>query len=598
MPDAPPASQMPIGPAKTRGLRTLWQPRSQDFARFQDFPLISRLLAVRNRAEDADDFLNPTLKQLHDPSLIPDLDRAATRLIEALGAAEPIVIYGDYDVDGITATAILYHTLKAIAPASDIRTYIPHRLEEGYGLNAAALVQLAAEGAGVIVSVDCGITAREPALAAKAAGVDLIITDHHNPPETLQELPEAFAVVHPRRPDSLYPYGHLCGAGIAYKLAWRLLTMHCASPRITAPLRELLLELLAFAALGSIADVMPLTGENRVIARFGLLRIKHSTVPGLRALVQASGLHGERIDSDHVGFSLGPRLNACGRMGHAREAVELFTTATGDRAAEIARDLSKLNERRRAEERRIAEHAIELAAAAGMTHPDRRAIVLAHEDWHLGVVGIVCSRLVNRFCRPTILMQRREGQCHGSCRSIDGFSIHAALGECAAHLLTFGGHDMAAGLKLDEQNLDAFTEAFTHYANSQLTVDDLVPSLTYDCDVMLRELTPEQVRATEELAPFGVANPRPRLRLRNVRLDVAPEPLGAAGKHLSLRIRQDGNRRIVRMVAWNWAEYRDQLHAGLPMDLIICPKISTWSGQVEPELEDLRIIDPADRSSD
>jgi single-stranded-DNA-specific exonuclease len=578
---------------QTRGLISLWKPRSPT-SLDPAAPLLERLLAVRGLTSSADaaDFLHPTLRGLHDPSLIPDLDLASSRLLAALREGEPIAIYGDYDVDGITATAILFHALRTIAPGADIRTYIPHRLEEGYGLSSAALEQLAREGARVAVSVDCGITAREPARAARAAGLDLIITDHHNPPATLDELPEAFAVVHPRRPDSLYPYGHLCGAGVAYKLAWRLATMHCASPRVTETLRELLLELLAFAALGSIADVMPLTGENRVIARFGLLRIKHSSIPGLRALVEASGLAGEHIEADHVGFSLGPRLNACGRMGHAREAVELFTTAEGERARAIAAELSRLNDRRRVEERRIADHAAELAEAAGMTSPERRAIVLAHEDWHLGVVGIVCSRLVGRFCRPTILMQRRDGQCHGSGRSIEGYSLHAALGRCAEHLLTFGGHDMAAGLKLDERRLDAFVEQFTAVANEDIAQDQLIPRTTYDCEAQIGELTPASIRAMDSMAPFGAGNPRPRLRIRDLRISERPKPFGQGGKHLGMLVKQPGTTRNVRLIGWGWAEHSQHLVNGLPLEVIVRPKISTWNNAIEPELEDLMVLEP------
>jgi single-stranded-DNA-specific exonuclease len=576
-----------------RGLRCLWKPRL-DGGGLGGTGLIERIMAVRGLSDrgQIDAFVHPTLKQLHDPSLIPDLDRSAERLLGALAAREPIAIYGDYDVDGITATAILFHMLGALAPGADVRTYIPHRLEEGYGLNAAALEQLAGEGARVVVSVDCGITAREPARAARAAGIDLIITDHHNPPAVLDELPEAYAVVHPRRPDSAYPFAHLSGAGVAYKLAWRLATMGCGSPRVTAPLRELLLELLAFAALGTIADIMPLSGENRVLARFGLQHVKHSAVPGLRALVEASGLAGEHIDAEHVGFALGPRLNACGRMGHAREAVELFTTAQGERAAEIARELSRLNEQRRLEERRVAQHAIELAEEAGMTVPGCKAIVLAHEDWHQGVVGIVCSRLVTRFCRPTILMQRRDGQCHGSGRSIEGFSLHAALGHCSSHLLSFGGHDMAAGLKLESGRLDAFVDEFLQHAGETISDDQLVPSLTYDCDATADELTPSTVARLASLAPFGVSNPRPRLRVRNLQLAEGPRPFGARGKHLSLLVKRPGVQRAMRVVAWNWAERQAELPAGLPIDIVINPKISSWNRQVEPELEDLMILDP------
>ncbi len=569
----------------------MWKPRSA--AVQGKGTLVERVLASRGITDPAESdlFLKPSLLHLHDPSLMGDMDRGAQRILEAAAAREPIAIYGDYDVDGVTATTILYHTLKTIAPDSDIRTYIPHRLEEGYGLNSAAIEQLAEEGAKVIVSVDCGVTAVEPARAAKKAGVDLIITDHHNLAPVEAELPGAFAVIHPRRPGSAYPYGELSGAGVAYKLAWRLASMHCGTAKVSPPLRALLLEMLAFASLGAIADVVPLTGENRVLTSFGLGRVKNSSNPGLRALIEASRLAGEKIDTEQVGFSLAPRLNACGRMGHAREAVELFTTATGDRAMDIARNLTKLNDERRATERRIADQAMKMAEAAGMTRPDRRAIVLAHEDWHPGVVGIVCSRLVDRFSRPTILMQRKDGVCGGSGRSIEGFSLHGALQQCAHHLTSYGGHDMAAGLKLDPANLEAFTASFTEAANAGITEEQLTPSISVDCDAVLSELTPEAVRDLELLAPFGPGNPRPRIRLVDVVLASRPEAFGSDASHLSLMLKSPTAARTVRVVGWKWAEKRDQLAAGVAVEAVIFPRLNTWNGntRVEPELADLRV---------
>jgi single-stranded-DNA-specific exonuclease len=582
---------MPDSTPYRRGLTRLWKPRSPlGFAPAADAPLLTRILACRGLTAEADvrAFVDPSLLNLHDPSLIPDLDRAAERMLTALTANQPIAIYGDYDVDGVTATAILYHTCRTIAPGADVRTYVPHRLDEGYGLNAAAIEQLAAEGAKVIVSVDCGITAIEPALAARRAGVDLIITDHHNPPKSLDDLPRAYAVVHPRRPDSAYPFGDLSGAGVAYKLAWRLATLHCGTSRVNPPLRALLIELLSFAALGAIADIVPLVGENRVLTRHGLARMKHSPNPGLRALVVASGLAGDEIDSDHVGFALGPRLNACGRMGHAREAVELFTTATPDQAAAIAARLCTLNDQRRATERSIADAAAETAERCGMASPDRRAIVLADEHWHAGVIGIVCSRLVERFHRPAILLQVRDGVAHGSGRSVEGLSLHTALESCADLLTSFGGHDMAAGLKLDAARLPEFTERFTAYVNERIPPDRLVGSVSVDCDATLDELTMESVAKIEALAPFGMGNPRPRICLSGLRVDRRPECFGAGGKHLAVQARQ--GQRWVRMVAWNWGARRDEVPVGSQIDAVVSPKVSGYSRQVEPELADLRIV--------
>lgn len=556
--------------------------------------LRQRVLAARGLdGSAAEAFLAPRLTQLHDPSLIPDLDRAADRLLQALEAHEPIVIYGDYDVDGVTGTAILFHVLRSIDPRADVRTYVPHRLEEGYGLNSEALHELAAAGARVVVTVDCGVSAIEPALAAAALGLELIITDHHNPPTTMDGLPRAYAVVHPRRPDSVYPFGELSGAGVAYKLAWRLATLHAggrgnAPARVSPAMRELLVELLAFAALGAIADVVPLVDENRVIARYGLVRAKHSRFVGLRALVEASGLAGEDIDAMHVGFRLAPRLNAAGRMGHAREANELFTTADPARAAEIAGQLSRQNQERRDVELRIFSEADELAARAGMTGPDRRAIVLAHHGWHAGVVGIVCSRLVEKHCRPVILMNRENGMCHGSGRSIEGFNLHAAIEACAEHVQRFGGHNMAAGLHVAEDRLGAFTEAFIGEAARSISADDMCRWLTVDCEASLDELTVEAVQGLIELQPCGAGNAEAQLVIRGCTVADHASPLGAAGKHVSVQLRSDRGARV-RAVGWGFGEHRERFIPGTRVDMVVRPRISMWTGvaRVEPEIRDV-----------
>lgn len=563
-------------------------------------PLRERVLAARGVLEPAEraSFLAPKLTHLHDPSLIPDLDRAADRLLAELNAptGRPIVIYGDYDVDGVTGTAILFHTLRAIAPDADIRTYVPHRLEEGYGLNCDAIAELADAGAAVIVSVDCGITAVEPARLARSRGVDLIITDHHHPPAALDDLPEAFAVVHPRRPDSNYPFPHLSGAGVAYKLAWRLATRAAGSERVSPAMRELLVDLLAFAALGSIADIVPLVGENRVIARHGLVRVKHSRFIGLRALVEASGLAGEDIDAMHVGFRLGPRLNAAGRMGHARDANELFTVADDRRAAEIAANLSRQNQERRDVERRIFDAADEMAQRIGMTSADRRAIVLAHEDWHPGVVGIVCSRLVEKHCRPVILMNRRDGMCHGSGRSIEGFDLHAALNRCAAHLDRFGGHTMAAGLHLREPKLGVFTDAFLEVAGELIEPDRMCRWLTLDAEADLDELTPAAVAELSALEPCGAGNPDAQVLIRGAIVADRPMSMGAEARHVAVQLRSPRGIRV-RAVGWGMGEHRDALVAGVPIDVVVRPRISTWNGstRVEPEIRDFRVSGCTDR---
>ncbi len=583
------ASQIEAKPAANtegvavRGLCSVWTPRAETA---RNAPLVQRVLAARGvlTGDAAEAFLNPKMAMLHDPSRMPGLDRAAQRILDAANAGQSIVIYGDYDVDGISASAILFHALRAIAPQARVQTYVPHRLEEGYGLNADSLQELIKQGADLIISVDCGITAVEPARVVKQLGKDLIITDHHNlPAGDNPVLPDACALVHPRLPGSAYPFGELCGAGVAFKLAWRMMTLAAGTNKLPDHLRETLLELLGLTSLGVIADVVPLVDENRVIARWGLSRIKHSKLEGLRALVEASDLAGENVKADDVGFKLGPRLNACGRMGHAREAVELLTTATGQRAIAIAEQLSRQNDQRRASERAIFQQAVELAEAAGMTGPDRRAIVLAHADWHPGVVGIVCSRLVEKFHRPTILLREHEGICHGSGRSIDGFSLHAGLHACSKHLTKYGGHDMAAGLTLSRDSLDAFTHAFTTHAYGAITPADLVAKHRYDTVASIDEISVASVAQLEKLAPFGRDNPFVRLRVEGARVSARPQLLGTTGKHLTFAVSTRGA--AMRCVAWNWADRIMQIPHGATIDLLATPKISSWNGRTSAELE-------------
>lgn len=563
-----------------------------------DLPLLQRILHVRGLREPAaiDRFCEPKLTDLHDPGLLPNIDAAAERIVDALKRKQQVVIYGDYDVDGITATAVLFHTLKTLAPETPIRTYVPHRLDEGYGINCAALKQLQSDGAELVITVDCGITAADSAATARDIGLDLIITDHHNLPEDETALPDAVALVHPRLPGSAYPFGELCGAGVAFKLAWRCATAWCGSERVSATLQKTLLEMLPLVALGTIADVVPLVDENRVLTSFGLRRIKHTSLIGLNALIHASRLGDETIDSEKVGFVLGPRLNACGRMGHANEALRLLCDAPADEAAAIAEQLTKTNQQRQATERSILARAIEMAEDAGMTGPDCRAIVLADDTWHPGVVGIVCSRLVERFSRPTILLQRNGGMCKGSGRSIDGYSIHAGLASCASLLTTWGGHEMAAGLSLSEDHLAAFCEQFTDHANASITPEHLVPSLRVDCDAQLAELDRPTVTRINKLSPFGRSNRRPTLRVQNAIVDEAPRQIGANGKHLALRLRQDDpTRTTMRVVWWNAGELAGDLAAGMPLDVLVQPKINSWNNKVtvEGELRDVRVREPA-----
>ncbi|MGB0766494.1 MAG: single-stranded-DNA-specific exonuclease RecJ [Phycisphaeraceae bacterium] len=605
-------------------------------------PLLDQLLRARgiDDADGAQRFLNPKLTHLHDPATLPGCVRAAQRLKRAVDEHQPIVIYGDYDVDGITASAILYHTLKQAG--ASVSTYVPHRLDEGYGLNSEAIRAIAnsgsrmAEGQDIqtkesetignpkseiqnrsplLVSVDCGITANEPAQIAKDLGLDLIITDHHEfDPD---HLPDAYALVHPglpisdggsriadlhrhptdqpqsiRNPKSkiqnhTYPNRDLCGAGVAYKLAWQFALRHTGCEqggKLPDAYRRLLLDLLAFAALGTVADVMPLTGENRVITKFGLERISHTFNPGLNALIDASNLRSEKIDSYHIGFVLGPRLNACGRMGHAKEAVELLTVATGERAKELAEYLHDVNDERKATERQITAQATQMVLDLGYDDDQSRAIVLAHEDWHPGVVGIVASRLVERFCRPVVILciDAATGTAKGSARSVNAVNLHAAIQACDAHLTTFGGHAMAAGLSLPADHIDAFRRALVEEVNSRLGVDDLVQDLRIDADVALESCSVRVFGLVKSLAPFGRGNPKPRLMIRRLTLDRPAQRMGSAGKHLSMLLRS--GTRTIRAVAWNMGDRADDLPAGCAVDVVFQPAINEWRGNTSAEL--------------
>ncbi len=553
-------------------------------------PLLHRLLAARGITSDdeIDRFLHPKLSHLREPSLLPNIDTAVRRLADAVRARERIVIYGDYDVDGITASAILHHILRCADPDADVHTYVPHRLDEGYGLNSEAVEKLAADGAKLIVTVDCGINAVEPAARARELGVDLIITDHHAPPDAPAELPVATAIVHPGLADSEQPFADLCGAAVAYKLAWRFATTWCGGERVTKPFREMLLDLLALAALATIADVVPLVDENRTIAHFGLRQAGQTRLIGLRALLSATDLAGSPIDAQKAGFVLGPRLNACGRMGHAGEAVELLTTNDESRAREIATSLNRLNRKRQETERAIFARAVDMAQQAGMTDEHSRIIVLTHEAWHPGVVGIVCSRMVDRFGLPTVLLGQAGDICTGSARSIDGFSIRRAVASCAEHLITYGGHDMAAGLRCAADRFEALARDLSDYAREHVPDELMTPQLRIDCDATLAELDQETVRSIEAMAPFGRGNPPAHIRLRDLIVVSRPESLGREGKHLSLRVRQEDSERVVRLVGWNYGHHLSAFAPGARFSAVVKPKINCWNSRttVEPELLD------------
>ena len=505
-------------------------------------PVVARLLCLRGMTdpESAARFLNPSLDHLHDPFTLTDLDRAVTRLEQALARRERIAIHGDYDVDGITSTVILRRTLEMLG--GEVVHFIPERIRDGYGLQPAAIERLHAEGVGLIVSVDCGIRAAEAARRASDLGVDLIITDHHEPEGT---LPPALAVINPKRHDCRYPDKHLAGVGVALKLVQAL----C----IRAGKERWLPAFVKIAAIGTLADVVPLVGENRIIARHGLAALSRGPhTVGLRSLLEAAGLAGRTIDSYQVAFILAPRVNAAGRMSTPDIATRLLLAtdeSMADEARTLAQQLNEENLRRQQEEADLVAHArkaIETDPAVGA----HNVLVVGGTGWHRGVIGIAASKLVDTYCRPAIVLSIDGDLAHGSCRSIPDFDMLAALERCADCFIRFGGHKQAAGLTMEAARVPEFRARINAYADEVLEPDQLRPRLRIDGPLSLRSITHELMTGLDALGPFGLANPRPVFHAKAVEIVDGPRTLKE--RHLKMTFSQEGRR--FRAIAWRAAE--------------------------------------------
>jgi len=505
-------------------------------------PTIARLLCLRGLADAdrASRFLNPSLEHLHDPFLLADMERAVLRIERALAQHERIAIHGDYDVDGITSTVILRRALELLG--GDVVHFIPERLRDGYGLQCAAIDRLHAERVSLIVSVDCGIRSTEAALRARELGVDLIVTDHHEPEAT---LPPAFAVINPKRSDCTYPDKNLAGVGVALKLVQALCERAGKGKWLPAFVK--------IAAIGTLADVVPLVGENRVIARLGLASL--STGPhtiGLRSLLDASGLSGKTIDSYQVAFMLAPRVNAAGRMSTPDIATRLLLAtgeAMGEEARGLAQQLNDENLRRQHEEADLvlqARKAIETDPAVGA----HNVLVVGGDGWHRGVIGIAASKLVDAFHKPAIVLSVDGELAHGSCRSIPDFDMLAALEHCSDVFLKFGGHKQAAGLTMEAARVPEFRARINAYADEVLEPDQLRPRLRIDGPLSLRSITHDLMRDLDAMGPFGMANPRPVFHASGVEIVDGPRTLKE--RHLKMTFSQEGRR--FRAIAWRAAE--------------------------------------------
>lgn len=514
--------------------------------------VIARLLCQRgfDTPEAADRFLSPHLSQLHDPYRLAGMREAVERLRAAVARGEQIAIHGDYDVDGITATVILRRAIELIG--GTVRHFVPDRLKDGYGLQPATIERLHADGARVIVSVDCGIRAAEAAVRARELGIDLIITDHHEPEDA---LPAALAVINPKRPDCSYPEKMLAGVGVALKLVQALLD---GTPRGAGTLPSFV----KMAAIGTMADVVPLVGENRVIASCGLRELStgpHAT--GLEALLECCKLVGRTLDSFHVGFVLAPRLNAAGRMSSPDLALDLLLLRGRDetvreQARDLARRLDEENARRQEQEAEIlaeARRSIDKDPAVGA----QNILIVAGDGWHRGVIGIVASKLVDAYHKPVLVLSIENGVARGSGRSIPSFDLLAGLESCADVFLQFGGHRQAAGVTIEAGRIGELRSRLSAWANERLTPTDLIPRLRIDAMLGLRDISGEVVQALARLGPFGAANPKPVFRASPVDLVAPPKKL--KDRHLALMVKQAG--RAFRAMAWRGAERESYLTA-------------------------------------
>ena len=543
-------------------------------------PLLAKILVARGLGDPAcaERFLRPSLAHLYNPFDLKGMDEAVVRIEQALKNDEAIWIYGDYDVDGITATAILLLTLRELGKEAEY--YIPHRLSEGYGLHMEAIEQLAQEGARLIITVDCGVTAVREAALARELGMDLIVTDHHEPGP---ELPPAVAVINPKQPGCAYPFKGLSGAGVAFKLAHALLKrLHPEE----AGAREFLKSLLDLAALGTVADIVPLMDENRAIVTHGLSLLRLCKRTGLMHLMERAALSPSQLDATAISFVIAPRLNAAGRTEHAMFGVELLMTDDNQRARELARQLEGFNENRRDIEQSTVEEALVLLETGG----EDPVIVVSQEGWHQGVIGIVASRLLGQFYRPTIVIGMADGAvAKGSGRSIPGFDLLEALKACGEHLLQFGGHKMAAGLAIDPERIDAFRLAINEYARRVLPAEMMHPLVSIDADATPADLTAEVIGRLGELAPFGPENPKPVLALEGYRL--IEEPRVLRGRHLKLHCASPDGRPLAAL-GWGMAGRLDEL-AGRrgALRLAGTPMLNTWNGRtsVELELKDFKV---------
>ena len=546
--------------------------------------LLAQLLINRGvtDAQSGSAFLKPKLTDLINPELMPGVREAAKRIQLAVMQKQKITLYGDYDVDGITGVAILWQILTLLG--ANVDYYIPHRIDEGYGLNVEAVESIAKAGTQLLITVDCGITAHAAAELAKKLGVDLIITDHHQFADT---LPQAFAIVHPAL-DKSYPNPDSSGSLVAFKVGWAVADLFKTGPKLDPKMRDFMLNATSLAAMGAIADVMELRGENRTLTSFGLSLLSDTKLPGLQALIESAELTGKGLDSYHIGFRLAPTLNAAGRIGHARLAVELLTSTSLAHATQVAEYLKSQNGQRQRFERKIYTHACQIIAEKGLDNPERKTIVIADTSWHSGVVGIVASRIVDKFFRPTIIINSGSTPSQGSGRSVPGFDILAAISACSEHLVTFGGYKMAAGVTVLPENIQKFADALETYAQKHLPEENCVGKLNIDALTSLSEFSYESVSEMQALGPFGQGNPEPLFATKGVHLCSPPRRVGATADHLQFAVTDNTN--SIRCIGFRMGPLEKKLIERDCFDIAYHAGIDSFNGNrsVQLVIEDIR----------
>ncbi|MEX2640792.1 MAG: single-stranded-DNA-specific exonuclease RecJ [Balneolales bacterium] len=542
---------------------------------------IGKLLALRgiDNYDVAKSFFRASLSALHDPFLMKDMDKAAVRLASAVREQETVVIYGDYDVDGTTATAVMYAFLKEFG--LNVHFYIPHRFKEGYGINREGIDFANEKNAGLIVSVDCGITAIEEAGYAREMGIDLIICDHHNAGEI---LPDAIAVLDPKRLDCRYPFKGLSGAGVGFKLIQAVITKLGLAETVAYKYLDLV-------AISIASDIVPINGENRILMREGLRLIRTQPRPGIKALIELIRLNPKTITTTQIVFSIGPRINAAGRMGDAGAAVELMIAGNMDDAVRGAKGLEAINIRRRKTDSQTMEEATAFLDEH-FNEEEMSTLILHDPEWHLGVIGIVASRLVERYGRPTIMLSTVDGQVKGSARSIRGFNIYNALKECEDLLVKFGGHEYAAGLTIEEEHLEAFRERFNGIAGELLSREDFERELTIDTELDFKDIDTGFWKIMKQFEPYGPSNMAPLFVSKGLNLVGKATVVGKG--HLKMRLAQNGSGAF-DAIAFNMHEYLPVLNATHNGELSMAYALeeNTWRNQTKLQIriKDIRIGD-------